>query len=66
VENNKNIQNYWVSGLVHHPEFEIQENNVSDSVLETDSVLSSGEGRETPTLLGLLKRANLNPWTRSF
>jgi hypothetical protein len=25
---------------------------------------SSGEGRETPTLLGPLERANLNQWTR--
>jgi hypothetical protein len=26
---------------------------------------SSGERRETPTLLGSLERANLNHWTRS-
>jgi hypothetical protein len=31
-----------------------------------DLFLSSGEGKETPTLLGSLERANLNYWTKWF
>jgi hypothetical protein len=38
--------------FVHcHPEFQ-----------KLDLFLSSGEGRETPTLLGPVERANLNHW----
>jgi hypothetical protein len=36
--------------------------NSREHISETGSLLSSGEG-ETPTLLGPLKRPNLNQWT---
>jgi hypothetical protein len=36
------------------------------SVSETGFFPSSGEGRKTPTILGLLERANLNHWTTLF
>jgi hypothetical protein len=56
-----NAQDYWVSGLC-----------LSSGLLNTlvenikfrklDLFPSSGEGRETPTLLDPLERANLNHW----
>jgi hypothetical protein len=54
-----NTQNYWVFGL--GPSFGIPKTR-GHNVLETGSILSSGE-RETPALLGPLERANLNPVT---
>jgi hypothetical protein len=46
--------------IVHRLEFLItRRHNVSKS----GSVSVSGEGKETPTLLGPLERANLNHWT---
>jgi hypothetical protein len=44
--------------FVHRPEFYILENT---TIRKLDLFLSSGEGRETPTLLGPLERASLNP-----
>jgi hypothetical protein len=38
-------------------------NTRQHNVLILDLIPSSGEGRESPTLLGPLNRANLSPWT---
>jgi hypothetical protein len=46
--NHSVLQNHWVSGLC------------PPSGILLDLFPSSGEGRETPTLLGALERANLN------
>jgi hypothetical protein len=48
--------------FVHHPEFQILQ---STTFIKMDMFPSSVLGRETPTLLGLLLRANLNHWTRA-
>jgi hypothetical protein len=48
-----NIQNHCTLSIVR-----------SSKNLENMAFWSSGEGRETPTLLGLLERANLNHWSR--
>jgi hypothetical protein len=57
-----NSQNYWVFGPC--PSSGILETK-KDNVSETGSVLSSGEGGKTPTLLGPLERANHNHCTLS-
>jgi hypothetical protein len=50
------------SDFVHRPEFEITRKH-SIMFWKLDLFLSSGEGRETPTLLGPLERPSLNHWT---
>jgi hypothetical protein len=52
-------QNYWASGLCPSPGILY---NITFRKL--DLFPSSGEGRETPTLLGHLQRANLYHWAR--
>jgi hypothetical protein len=53
-------QNYWVSRLCTSPGIlKTSKCNVS----ETGSVSIIRWGAETPTLLGLLERANLKHWT---
>jgi hypothetical protein len=46
------VQNHWVSGLVHHPEFEVLE---STTFRKLDMFPSSGEGRETYSVGSLRK-----------
>jgi hypothetical protein len=57
-----NTQNYWVSGLC--PSRGIL-NNFNAVFRKLDPFSSSGEGREAPTLMGPLDRANLNHWAQS-
>jgi hypothetical protein len=52
----------FLDRLPQYSEHEI----ISDSVGFWTLFPSSGEGRETPTLLGPLERANLNHWTHAF
>jgi hypothetical protein len=58
-----NTQNRWVSGLC--PSSGIL-NTRNTTRRRLDLFPSSREGRQTPTLLGLLERANLNHWTIPF
>jgi hypothetical protein len=51
------VQNRWVYGLC------LSSGNTTFRKL--DLLPSSGEARETPTLLDPLERANLNHWTRT-
>jgi hypothetical protein len=51
-----NTKNYWVSGLC-------PSSGILNSMKSMDLFPPSGEGRETPTLLGPLERSNLNHWT---
>jgi hypothetical protein len=53
------IQNHYVSGI--RPSSGIL-NTIKHNVSETGLLPSSDAGRETPTLLGPLERANLNHW----
>jgi hypothetical protein len=53
-------QNYWASGLC--PSSRIL-NPIKHNISEMDLLPSTGEGRETPTLMGPLERANINHWT---
>jgi hypothetical protein len=55
-----NTQNHWVSGLC--PSSVIL-NNYKTPFRQLGLFPSSGEGRETPTLLSSLERANRNHWT---
>jgi hypothetical protein len=55
-----NTQNYLVSGLCSSSGIV---NTTKHNISETGSVLFSGDGWETPTLLGPLEKANLNHWT---
>jgi hypothetical protein len=57
--NNNNNQNRWVYGLC--PSSGIL-SNYKTMFRKLGLFLSSGEGRETPTLLGPSKRANLSQW----
>jgi hypothetical protein len=53
-----------IAGLldfVHRPEFQIPQNT---TFRKLDLFPSSGEGKETPTLLDPLERANLSHWTQ--
>jgi hypothetical protein len=50
----------WFLDFVHRPEFQIIENTTFRKI---DLFPFSGEGSETPALLGLLERDNLNHWT---
>jgi hypothetical protein len=53
-----NTQDYWVFGPWPSPGIlKTQKNTL---FWKLDMLPSSGEGWETPTLLGLLERANLN------
>jgi hypothetical protein len=51
---------FWT--LVHRPEFWML---VTSTFRKLDLFPSSGEGSETPTLLGPLERANLDNWSGS-
>jgi hypothetical protein len=53
--------NYCICGLC--PQFGII-NNYKTTFRKLDLFSYAGEGRETPTLLGPLERANLNHWCR--
>jgi hypothetical protein len=55
-------QDYWVFGL--HPSFSILKNTANTMLQKLDLFPSSVEGVGVSTLLGLLKRANLNHWTK--
>jgi hypothetical protein len=57
ISNREETQNRWVSGLLHHPEFQVLENTTCRKL---DLVPSSSEDEETPTLLDPLDRANRN------
>jgi hypothetical protein len=50
---------FWTSYTARNPKY--WKHNVSD----TDLLPSSGEGRETPTLLGPLERTNFKHWTKT-
>jgi hypothetical protein len=56
-----NTQDYWVFGLC--PSSGILKTQKKATFWKFYMFPSSGEGWETPTLLGLLKRANLSHWT---
>jgi hypothetical protein len=47
-------------GFIHRPEFLIIE---STTCRKLDVFSSSGEGKETPVLLGTLERGKPNRWT---
>jgi hypothetical protein len=53
-------QNHWISGIC--PSTGIV-TTMKYNFRKLDLFPSSGEGRETPTLLGPLERDNLNHWT---
>jgi hypothetical protein len=55
VRSNNKFQNHWVSGFL--PSFGIL-NTIEHNVSKLDLLPSSGEGKETPTVLGTLERAN--------
>jgi hypothetical protein len=65
-DSNTNINNVYPLRIIvflnsaHRLEFYMLENT---PFRKLDLFLPSGEGRETPTLLGPLERANLNHWT---
>jgi hypothetical protein len=52
-----NIQDHWVSGLIHHQYFKEQKKIMFQ---KEDLFPSSGEGWKIPSLAGPLQRANLN------
>jgi hypothetical protein len=54
-----NTQNYWVFGLCPSSSI-LKKNQTENTFWKLDLFPSSGEGRETPTLLRPLEKANLN------
>jgi hypothetical protein len=61
LQDNHQLRTPRYLDFVHGPEFYILENTTFQKL---DLFPSSGEGRETTTLLGPLERANLNHWTK--